>query len=68
MNGLILEFSFSKKIFQREDLNGNVRKDSGGNKRVHGRQGYGERNKSGDIILKFVLEFNPVIANAFNYQ
>ena len=53
MDWLIQRFPNDEKVFVGIDLNGHVRKDSGGYERVHGGQGYGLRNEPGDAIPNF---------------
>lgn len=53
MDWLIQRFPNDEKVFIGIDLNGHVRKDSGGYERVHGGQGYGLRNEPGDAIPNF---------------
>ena len=39
--------------------------DNGGNERVHGGQGFGEKNELGGTILDFALAFDLIIANTY---
>ena len=45
------------------DLNGHIGKDNREYERVHGGQGFEEKNELGDTILNFALAFDIVIAN-----
>ena len=63
MDGLLREIPTSEKIFRRGDLNGHVGKDNKGYDRVHGGQGFGEKNESRDTTLDFALAFDLVTAN-----
>ena len=64
MDGLLQEIPTSNKIFLGGgNLNRHVGKDNRGYERVHGGQGFGEKNVLGDTVLEFVLSFDLVIAN-----
>ena len=63
MDGLLREIQSSAKILLVGDLNGHVGKDNRWYKRVHGGQGFGEKNELGDTILDFALAFDLIIVN-----
>ena len=64
MDGLLREIPTSENIFLGGDLNRHVGNDNRGYERVHGGQGFGEKNELGDTILDFALAFDLVIANS----
>ena len=65
MDGLLREIPTSGKIFLGGDLNGHVGKDNTGCEKVHGGQGFWEKNELGDTIMAFALAFDFVIAKTY---
>ena len=57
---LIGEMSEKEELVIGGDLNGHIRKEIDGYPRVHGGQGYGEKNEEGRRILDMVQRNNLV--------
>lgn len=63
MDCLIGEIPISEMIFLKGDFNGHVGNNSRVYVRVHGVQGFGERNGLGVTMLEFLLAFDLEIAD-----